>query len=235
MHKAMGLDLRKMSFPSESYAEGQPIQLCRCTSFGEAAIMITNDTFGVTDFFRCFYNGFADEAAIWFTYHDDNQDFENPVKFQLDNWIGDEYATNSLREAIAPRILPASFTSSRGLPSYEFYYPSAVARQLGFGQVPICPLFANKIKARDTVKSGLIYNRLKDLEPDVSTIDLSNWLIAPITSVPFTKWWLEWQDHLFCISASIYCKNLDADYREPEDEVCTFPKFLAINSIIPFN
>jgi hypothetical protein len=96
---------------------------------------------------------------------------------------------------------------------------------LGFGQVPIYLFFANKIQARDTVKSGLIYNRLKDLEPDASTIDLSNWLIAPITLFPFTKWWSEWQDHLFCLSASIYYKNLDADYREPEDEVCTFPKF----------
>jgi hypothetical protein len=101
--------------------------------------------------------------------------------------------------------------------------------------VPIYPFFANKIQARDTVKSGLIYNHLKDLEPDASTIDLSNWLIAPITPVPFTKWWSEWQDHLFCLSASIYYKNLDADYREPKDEVCTFPKFLAINFIISFN
>jgi hypothetical protein len=210
MHKAIGLDLRKISFPSESYAEGQPIQLRRCTSFGEATIMITNDTFGVTDFFRCFYNGFADEAVICFAYHDDNHDFENPVKFQLDNWIDDKYATNSLQEAIAPRILPARFTSGRSLPSYEFYH-----------------FFANKIQARDTIKSGLIYNRLKDLELDASTIDLSNWLITPITSVPFTKWWSEWQDHLFYLSASIYCKNLDADYIEPEDEVCTFPKFFS--------
>ena len=33
MHKTMNLDLKKMSFPSETYAEGQPIQVCRCTSF----------------------------------------------------------------------------------------------------------------------------------------------------------------------------------------------------------
>ena len=33
MHKTMNLDLKKMSFPSETYAEGQPIQFCRCTSF----------------------------------------------------------------------------------------------------------------------------------------------------------------------------------------------------------
>jgi hypothetical protein len=83
------------------------------------------------------------------------------VKLQLDNWKGDEYAINSLREAIAPRILPANFTLGRGQPSYEFYYPSAAARQLGFVQVPIHPFFADKVQARDAVKSPLIYGSLK--------------------------------------------------------------------------
>jgi hypothetical protein len=219
MHKVMGLNLRTTSFPSESYAEGQPIQLRRCTSFGEAAILITNDTLSVTDFFRCFYHGFADEAIIWFAYHDDNHDFENPVKFQLDNWSGDDYATNSLREAIAPRILPATFTSGRDHPSYEFYHPSAVARQLGFGQVPIQLFFADKVQAREIIKSGLSYNRVENLQPDVSDIDLIDWRIAPLTSVPFTRWWSEWHSHLFCLSASTYCKHLSADYMEPDDEV----------------
>ena len=48
----MGLDLRKMSFPSETYAEGQQIQVRRCTSFGESASMIANESFGMTDFFQ---------------------------------------------------------------------------------------------------------------------------------------------------------------------------------------
>jgi hypothetical protein len=192
MHKVMGLNLRTTSFPSESYAEGQPIQLRRCTSFGEAAILITNDTLSVTDFFRCFYHGFADEAIIWFAYHDDNHDFENPVKFQLDNWSGDDY---------------------------EFYHPSAVARQLGFGQVPIQLFFADKVQAREIIKSGLSYNRVENLQPDVSDIDLIDWRIAPLTSVPFTRWWSEWHSHLFCLSASTYCKHLSADYMEPDDEV----------------
>ena len=181
--------------------------------------MITNDTFGVTDFFRCFYNGFADESIIWFAYHDDNHDFENLVKLQLDNWKGDDYATNSLREAIAPRILPASFTLGQGQPSYEFYYPSVAARQLGFVQVPIHPFFADKVQTRDVVESPLAYGRLKGLEPDASTIDLGDWQIAPFTSLPFKHWWSEWQEHLFCLSASSYCKNFDADYQEPENEV----------------
>ena len=141
------------------------------------------------------------------------------MKLQLDNWKDDEYATKSLKEAVAPRILPANFTLGRGQPSYEFYYPSATARQLGFGQLPIHLFFADKARARDTVKSALNYSRLKDREPDLSTIDLNNWQIVPFTSIPFKHWWSEWQDHLFCLSTSIYCKNINANYQDPTDEV----------------
>jgi len=85
--------------------------------------------------------------------------------------------------------------------------------------VPIHPFFADKVQARDAIKDPLIYSRLKNLEPDVSTIDLGELQITPFTSLPFKYWWSEWQEHLFCLSASIYCKNFDADYQEPEDEV----------------
>ena len=63
------------------------------------------------------------------------------------------------------------------------------------------------------------YNRLKNLEPDGSTIELGDWQITPFTTIPFKQGWLEWQEHLFCISASTYCKNFDADYQEAENEV----------------
>ena len=85
--------------------------------------------------------------------------------------------------------------------------------------MPIHPFFADKVQARDVVKSPLAYGRLKGLELDASTIDLGDWQIAPITSLPFKYWWLEWQEHLFCLSANSYCKNFDADYQEPENEV----------------
>ena len=113
MHKTLGLDLRKMSFPSETYAEGQQIQVCQCTSFGESTSMIANEDFGMKDFFKCFYNGFADESIIWFAYHVKNHNYENPVKLQLDNWKDDEDATKSLKEAIAPWILPANSSGIR--------------------------------------------------------------------------------------------------------------------------
>ena len=78
--------------------------------------MIANDpdTFGITNFFKCFYNGFFEESTIWFAYHDDNNDYENPFKFQLDSWRNDDYGVNSMKEIIASRILPANFAFGRG-------------------------------------------------------------------------------------------------------------------------
>ena len=79
--------------------------------FGEATMMIANDTLGMTEFIRCFCDNFADEAVIWFAYCDDNHNFKNPVKLQLDNWKDDEDATNnSLKEVVTRRILPTHFT-----------------------------------------------------------------------------------------------------------------------------
>ena len=54
MHKTMGIRLSKMAFPSEDFSEEENPTTRRCTSFGEAAIMIANDpnVFGKTDFFK---------------------------------------------------------------------------------------------------------------------------------------------------------------------------------------
>ena len=66
MHKTMGIRLSEMSFPSENFGEEENPITHRCTSFGEAAIMIANDpnVFGKTDFFKCFYNGFTENSTI---------------------------------------------------------------------------------------------------------------------------------------------------------------------------
>jgi len=66
MRKGMVIKLSELSFPSEEYDEGEDSVARRCTSFGEAAIMIANDSnvFGKTDFFRCFYNGFTEYSTI---------------------------------------------------------------------------------------------------------------------------------------------------------------------------
>ena len=122
----MGIKLKEMSFPSEEFAR-------RCTSFGEAAIMIANDpdVFGTTNFFQCFYNGFTKDSTIWFAYHDDDKDYENPSTFQLNSWRNDEHGISIMKEIIASRILPANFTSGKNA--------------IFFGQVPPLPYFANKV------------------------------------------------------------------------------------------
>jgi len=54
MHKTMVVNLSEMKFPSEAYSEEEEIVTRRCTSFGEAAIMIANDPkiLGIIDYFQ---------------------------------------------------------------------------------------------------------------------------------------------------------------------------------------
>jgi len=139
--------------------------------------MIANDTktLGITDFFKCFYRGFAEDSTIWLVYHDENTSYENPFKFQLDSLKTDEEATKIMKEIISPRILPINFTAGKDTSSYEFYNPSMAARQLGFGQVPPFLFFASKVQFRGTLNNALSYDRLKNLEPDVNMILLADW------------------------------------------------------------
>lgn len=155
----MGLNLRTMQFPSD-YAEDEEVQLRRCTSLGKATSMILDDPtqVSVTDFFRCFYGGFAAESAIWFVYHNDDNDYENPIKFRFDDWRGSEYSMESLRAAITPGILPANFASGRGHHTFEFYYHSVAARQQGFGQVPPPPNFITPIASEQEMPSTVAWN-----------------------------------------------------------------------------
>ena len=134
----MVVELSVMEFPSENFSEEEETITRRCTSFGEATIMIANEpkVFGITNFFKCFYNGFPETSTIWFAYQDENVIYENPFKLQLDSWKTDEEATKIMTEIISLRILPINFTAGKDVPSYEFYNPSVAAKQLGFGQVP---------------------------------------------------------------------------------------------------
>ena len=145
-------------------------------------------TLGIIDFFKCFYQGFAEDSIIWFAYHDENTSYENPFKFQLDSWKTDEDATKSMKEMISPRILPTNFTSGNKIPSYKFYNPSVATRQLGFGQVPSFPFFAGKVQFRGTIGNALSYDRLKDLEPSVDMALLADWKVASFATTPFTQW-----------------------------------------------
>jgi hypothetical protein len=56
--------------------------------------------------------------------------------------------------------------------TYEFYNPSAVSRQLAFGQLPIKLCFANVIKPRETITSRSDWSKVMRLSPDVDTTDV---------------------------------------------------------------
>ena len=126
-----------------------------------------------------------------------------------------------MREAISPRILPTNFTSGKSAIGYEFCYPSVVARQAGFIQVPPFPYFADRVRARNPIGNSLAYNRLKNLEPVIDMTHLADWQAVALTTIPFAQWWSEWQEHLFCGSLKIYCIALDENYQGTDDEVHT--------------
>ena len=92
MHKTMTVILSEIEFPSENFSEEEETVTRRCTSFGEAVIMIANDpkTLGITDFFISFYNGFPETSTIWFACRDEKVMYENLFKFQFNSWKTDE-------------------------------------------------------------------------------------------------------------------------------------------------
>ena len=82
-------------------------------------------------------------------------------------------------------ILVNTFSSGKNTSiTYEFYNPSAVARQLAFGQLPIKLCYADVIKPREAITSGLDLDKVVQLPPDVDTsnIDLSTWVPTSYTS-----------------------------------------------------
>jgi len=63
---------------------------------------------------------------------------------------------------ITPRAIPVNtFGSSKNSSAtYEFYNPSALARKLAFGQLPIKLCYVDVIKPRETIPSGLDWIRV---------------------------------------------------------------------------
>jgi hypothetical protein len=66
---------------------------------------------------------------------------------------------------ITPREIPVnSFGSGKNTnTTYDFYNPSALARQLAFGQLPIKLCYADVVKPREVVTSGLEWIRIAQL------------------------------------------------------------------------
>jgi len=70
--------------------------------------------------------------------------------------------TDLMMAIITPRAIPVNtFGSGKNSNhTYEFYNPSALARQLAFGQLPIRLCYADVVKPRETITSGLEWIRI---------------------------------------------------------------------------
>jgi hypothetical protein len=93
---------------------------------------------------------------------------------------------------ITPRAIPVNTLGSRKNTNttYEFYNPSAVSRQLAFGQLPIKLCFADVIKPRETITCGTEWSRVVRLSPDadITDVDLSIWTPASFITESYKQW-----------------------------------------------
>jgi hypothetical protein len=210
LHKLVALELMNLSFPSLEYLEDQEEQLPRsekfhrCMSFGEAASVITIDR-STTDFFKLFYRNSPEAALEWFVYSNIPK-FELPASFRFQTIYSDPEEFKILSHQVRPNLLPVEVTHRREKPptSYEFFCPLIVAKQMGFGKLPPALFFADKVKPRETVNTGIEYNIILHFEQSLLPEAISGWECTRFTSIAFDHWWQEWSHHIFNEPISVY-------------------------------
>ena len=192
-------------------------------NYGEATIVLPGTSSNenqIGRFIQTLYDGLSKDQRAWMPYEDPETRF--PLTFHpFDNALNKD---NDLMMAInTPRaILVNSFGSGKNInTTYEFYNPSALARQLAFGQLPIRLCFADVVKLREIITSGLEWIKIAQRHPNADTtyIDLSAWVPALFITQSYKWWWEEWKEHLFTVSAHIYRNMIDYDYDVPDDIV----------------
>jgi len=231
MHKRLGFDLFAQRFPrdiAENHELDEEESATRPPlNYGEAAIVLPG-TGGnedqVSRFFQTLYDGLTKDQRAWMPYEDTETRF--PLTFHpFDNALNKDQ--DLMMAIITPRAIPVNFFSSGKTSNltYEFYNPSALARQLAFGQLPIALCYADVVKSRETITSGVEWIRVAQLPPnaDTSDIDLSAWIPALFITQAYKQWWAEWKEHLFCRSALTYHGMIDPKYKVPENTVSLQP------------
>jgi len=178
----------------------------------------------VSRFFQTLYEGLTKDQRAWMPYEDTETRF--PFTFHpFDNALNKDH--DLMMAIITLRAIPVNFFSSGKTSklTYEFYNPSALARQLAFGQLPIALYYANVVKSRETITSGLEWIRVAQLPPnaDTSDIDLSSWIPALFITQAYKQWSEEWKEHMFCRSALTYRGMIDPKYKIPENTVSLQP------------
>ena len=135
---------------------------------------------------------------------------------------------NDLMMAIInPRAIPVNtFGSGKNTnATYEFYNPSTLSRQLAFGQLPIKLCYADVIKPRETITTGIDWIRVAQLPPDadIVDIDLSTWVPASFITESYKSWWQEWKGQLFTTLVHVYRNTIDPKHEVPADTVSPLP------------
>lgn len=228
IYTSRAIDLPPFSsntFPSD-YAENNEPHRRRCTSLGEAAAVVPGERLSASslaDWFRAFYYGFSREGIVRFPY-EDISDFEIPYRFRPDQPTSDAISASLFLAFISPSLLPIGVnTSSRFQhPSYEFYYPSFCARQLGLGQIPPSAFYADRLRARQPVIDASAFTRILHLADELPVGDFADVVLSDSCSKSFKIWWREWKLHLFNLRASSFLHNLPSVGSEQE---VTFPPF----------
>jgi len=128
---------------------------------------------------------------------------------------------------ITPRAIPVNnFGSGKNTnTTYEFYDPSTLSCQLAFGQLPIKLCYANMVKPRETITSGLEWIRVAQLPPDADTadIDLLAWVLASFITESYKLWWEEWKEQLFTVLVHMYRNMINPEHEIPDDVVSFLP------------
>jgi len=229
LHKRLEFNLFTQRFPrdiAENHVLGEEESATRPPlNFGEAVIVLPG-TGGNPDqisrFFQSLYEGLTRDERAWLAYDDPDTVFPlvlNPFDEALDK------DNEVMMALVTPRAIPVNFfDSGKTSPqTYEFYNPSALARQLAFGQLPITLCYADVTKPKETITSLLEWIRVAQLPSSANTdVDLSEWVPATFITQAYKQWWEKWKEHLFCKSALTYRGMIDPEYEFPSDAVSTF-------------
>ena len=165
-------------------------------SYGEAASAITIDI-DIGHFFKKFYSGFDVEILTWLPYdEDENNELIFPFKFWFESSCSDETAAAIFNSFIKPCVLPVEFRHGCGkmaigsslldnLPTYEFYNPSFIAHQFGFGQLPPQLFFKNILKPREDINEVMEASRVFQLGLDLPSLCVHDWTRVSLSSILF--------------------------------------------------
>ena len=178
MHKRLRFDFFAQQFPRD-IAEDHELADDESTTrsplnYGEAVIVLpgtgSNEN-QIGRFFQTLYDGLSKYQRAWMSYEDPESRF--PLTFHpADDALNKD--NDTMMAIITPRAIPVNnFGSRKNInTTYEFYNPSALARQLAFGQLPIRLCYADVVKPREIITSGLEWIRIAQLQPDADTTDI---------------------------------------------------------------